>query len=83
MPKGNNDMMQCVTCNKFSLFALRQETNNFSKNFEVQNTHSFLYEVQTWNNTNYKRHCSISLNRNVKWSECKIVVMMTTNGPYT
>jgi hypothetical protein len=33
MPKDNNDTMQCVTCNKSSLFALRQETNNFSKCF--------------------------------------------------
>lgn len=24
MPKGNNDMIQCVTCNKSSLFAPRQ-----------------------------------------------------------
>jgi hypothetical protein len=46
MPKDNNDMMQCGTCSKSSLFALRQETNNFSKCFKVQDIYSFLYEVQ-------------------------------------
>jgi hypothetical protein len=33
MPKDNNDMLLCVTCNKLSLFALKQETHNFSKCF--------------------------------------------------
>jgi hypothetical protein len=31
MPKGNNDTMQCATCNKSFLFTLRQETNKFFK----------------------------------------------------
>jgi len=31
MPKGNNDMIQCVTCNKSSLFALRQGKKKLSK----------------------------------------------------
>ncbi len=31
--KDNNDMVQCVTCNIFCLFAQRQEKIKFSKYF--------------------------------------------------
>jgi len=47
LPKGNNDMMQCVTIiNCFNLQQYKQKTNSLNV-LEVQDINSFIYEIET------------------------------------
>jgi len=58
LPKGNNDMMQCVTIiNLLYLQQDKQKTNSLNV-LEVQDINSFIYEVEH-ERTQRKRHCSI------------------------
>ncbi len=50
-PKGNNDMMQCVTCNKSYLFCTKTKSIMKTKKktpnvLEAKDTNSFLYEIE-------------------------------------
>ncbi len=66
-PNDNNDMMQCVTCNRSSLFAPRlkilekrkektnifvKQTRIFSNVLEVWDINSFRYEIEIRKDTN-------------------------------
>jgi hypothetical protein len=57
-------MMQCVTYNKFSLFAQKEEKTTFSNVFEVRKNDLFLYQMEMLKDKDYKRHCSILIKIN-------------------
>jgi len=77
-------MMQCATCNKFSLFAPKQRGKKSQDFLQMQDTNSYmkLKDERTQKLQKTLFHF-IPFNKNIKWSMSKIVVMMITNGPYT